>query len=280
MRFCSLFRKFSEYNNARYVVIPFPLEKTTSYIKGTSMGPNAIIKASKHLELYDEELDFIPAESGISTLKQIDCKVDIRTAIINAENILKSVVKDNKIPIMIGGEHTISISACKVFKNTTFIQFDAHADMRNEFGGKKLCHATVMTRIRDHMHAIQVGIRAMDYEEMEKIKKKKYQVFTSHDIKRDINGCINSLIKNAKKRIYISIDLDVLDPSIMPAVSTPEPSGLTWDQLLFLIKSIAKEKDVVGFDVVELCPIKYLEFPNFIAAKLIYKTISYIEYFR
>jgi len=284
MNFAYLQKKFSQYDSSKFVILPIPYEITTTYIKGTKKGPGAIIKASYDLELYDHETDSNIAEKGIHTLQSIKNinRLSPEKMIEKVSWVTREILDDKKIPVLLGGEHTISIGVVKAIldvfgkENLSIVHLDAHADMKNEFENNKYSHVCTLRRIRELTdHTIHVGVRSLDEEEMEYIKKNKIQIFWANE---KINAkTIKDIIKHTKKNIYITLDLDVLDPSIMPSVGTPEPGGLGWYEILSLLRSICEQKNVVGFDVVELCPIKGLAYPNFTTAKLVYKIMSYID---
>ncbi len=281
MNFANLTKELSDYKTSKFVILPVPYEKTTSYLKGTKNGPKAILEASQNLELYDEETDTIPAEKGIATLNPIKVGLPEKT-IESIKKTCLNVLNDSKFPVIVGGEHTISLgfflALKEKHKNISVLQLDAHADLRDTFDGSKLNHACVMRRIREHADAVQAGIRSMDYEEAEMIKYKKWKVFFARDMMK--KDCSKEIIKNLKhEKVFITIDADVFDPGIMPSVGTPEPGGLDWYQMLEIIKSVAKEKEIVGFDFVEFCPNRHNKAPDFTAAKFIYKIIGYISKF-
>jgi len=183
-----------------------------------------------------------------------------------------------KLLITLGGEHSLSIGVVKAFaegyKDLTVLQLDAHADLRDSYCNTRCNHATVMRRILDYAATVQVGIRSLSKEEMELIKARRLPVFFEMDIlKRE--GWIDEMVSHLSKNVYVTVDLDVLNPAIMPSVGTPEPGGLDWRELLNIIREVAKNRNIVGFDVMELCPIPGMLAPDFLAAKLVYKMIGY-----
>jgi agmatinase len=192
------------------------------------------------------------------------------------ESIVRYHIEDEKFVVLIGGEHSISIGSVKAhaqnYKDLTVLQLDAHSDLRDEYNGSKYSHACVMARIAELCPFIQVGIRSMDSSEKERMDKKR--VFLAKDILNDKNW-IKKVVSKLSKTTYITIDLDVFDPSIMPSTGTPEPGGLFWYEVLSLLKAVSENTNIVGFDVVELCPDNRNKAPNFLAAKLIYKLLSY-----
>mgnify|MGYP005636038321 FL=1 len=252
------------FEEAKVAILPVPYEKTTSYKKGTKKGPEKILKASNELELYDEELNSEPYSIGITTLDEID-NLD------GLENL-----KTDKFLIALGGEHTISLPLVKRHnqENLSILQIDAHADLKDSFDGNKMSHACVMKRIFEvNPNITQVGIRSLSKDENDFIQKNNIKTFFMKDLVYNRNY-VQDILSTLKKDVYLTIDLDGIDPSIIPDVGTPEPGGLRWHQLLQLLKELFKQKNVVGIDVVELSPSKETN-SDYIAAKLIYKMIGY-----
>ncbi len=263
-----------QYDSARVVVVPVPYEKTTSYGKGTKNGPEAICEASSQVELYDEELEFEPYNVGIATVGSIETLEKLE-----AETL--KIVKDGKIPVILGGEHAVSaapIRACKKkYKNLSVVHFDAHADLRDEFEGTKLNHACVMMRVFEAgVPFVQIGIRNHSMEEAEFIKKERlHRPFYAADVISSTKW-MDEAIACLTEDVYLTFDVDVFDPSIIPATGTPEPGGLNWYHITEFFKKLASAKKIVGADFVELAPIKNLPASEFTIAKLIYKLIGYI----
>jgi len=267
------------YKSSKIIIVPVPYESTTYYLSGTKEGPWAIINASRHVELYDQELEKDASQAGIFTLKELEpSKNSPKETILRIENVITKILNDEKIPVMLGGEHSITLGAVFSFKkkylrNLSVLQLDAHADLRSEFEGTKFHHGCVMRRMAEDLKIpiSQVGIRSLSKEEADYLKEsKKNNIF--FDKKFSNEEVINTL----KENVYLTLDLDVLDPSIMPAVGTPEPGGLGWYEVLDLIKAVSKNRKIVGADTVELSPIPGFIAPDFLAAKLAYKIISYI----
>ena len=269
-RFLDIGKPYTDYKAAKFAVIPVPYEKTTSYGKGTAGGPLAILKASEHIENYDIELDSEPFRVGISVGKPIRSLDKI------SDGVAK-VLADKKIPVLLGGEHSITpfaVSACKKrYKNLSVLQFDAHADLRSSYQGSKYSHACAMRRVLEICPAVQVGIRSMDRSEME-FARSSGQLDKIHFAQK--LELVEKIDTQLSKDVYITIDIDVLDPAIMPATGTPEPGGLDYYEVLDILKGVARQKNVVGFDLVELAPIKGLNHPDFTSARLIYKLMGYI----
>lgn len=266
-----------DYQKSKVVIFPIPYSSTTYWKSGTKDGPQAIIDVSRHIELYDIETEKDPSKEGIFTLEPLEPSKDSpKETILRIKKVIDEILKDGKFPLMLGGEHSITLGAVMSFKqklsNLSILQIDAHTDLRDEFEGTKYHHASVMRRVRDlNIPLTQVGIRSVPEEDIDYIKKKKIKtIFPAPKIP------IDKIMANLKKNVYLTFDLDALDPSIMPSVGTPEPGGLGWYDTLNLIKEVSKNRKIVGADVVELCPIPGLAAPDFLAAKLVYKIINYV----
>lgn len=283
--FLGIERKYSDYKNSLIAILPVPYEQTTSYGKGTSKGPDAILKASHFVEFFDEETQKeLCFEKGITTIEPLNFKNDnYKTALNKNYKIVYNLLSDNKFVVTIGGEHTISISPIKAYldfynDDISILHFDAHSDLRDSYEGTRYSHACFMARILEFTNNItQVGIRAQCKEEFELIKEKNINTFYSYKIKNGEygNNWINKIINTLEEKVYITFDVDFLDPSIMPSTGTPEPLGFLYDETLQIMKSLSEKRKVIGFDVVELAPKKGLEFPDFLTAKLIYKMLNY-----
>ena len=271
----------------KVVVVPFGLEKTVSYGSGTKNGPKEIIKASHQVELYDEELHCEPYKKiGIKTLKPFKIDSNIKKALKKISNTNEEILSKKLFPITLGGEHSIT-SGCiapfvKKYKKLCLLHFDAHADLRQSYNGKKFSHASAIRRCLDYKNVsvISFGIRNISQSEVLYLKKNssRIKIFWAKDkVKWDLNK-FKKMIKN--KTVYLTFDVDGLDSSIMPATGTPEPGGLFWDETLNIIKIAAKNSKIVGADINELSPIKGFNSYNFLVAKLAYKILSYKFFFR
>jgi len=271
----------------KVVVVPFGLEKTVSYGGGTSRGPKEIIKASHQVELFDEELNKEPYKYiGIKTLSPFPIKKNIVKALEQIEKINKTLIDKNKFPLVLGGEHSLTAGAIrpfiKKFGKICLLHFDAHADLRNSYNGNKFSHASAIRRCLDNSNVslISFGIRNISSSEISFFKKnkKKIKIYWAKDkLKWNLRE-FKKIIKN--KKVYLTFDVDGLDLSIMPATGTPEPGGLFWNETMNIIKIAAQYSHIVGADVNELSPIKGFSSYNFLAAKLVYKIISYSFEFR
>lgn len=253
-------------------VIPAPYEKTVSYGGGAAKGPAAILDASYQLEAFDGES--CPCTYGIHTLPA-------QYSFEFMERDIAGVLKQGKIPVMLGGEHTVTVAALKAMKGTGeeigIIQFDAHADLRAEYEGNALSHACALHHaVQMDFPLFQIGVRALSLPEVELRKTKNIQYLDGYEIGK--NGIPSNLLPdNFPEKVYVTIDVDGLDPSIMPATGTPEPGGLNWFQLFQCLEQIVSGKTVIGFDVVELAPIKDFHAPDFLCARMIYNLMGLIS---
>ena len=261
----------SDYSQSKFVVVPVPHEATTTYGKGTKNGPAAILRASEHLEEFDEELGFeTDKRSGIHTLKPI--------RISHLASRTSKIMDDRKIPIILGGEHSISAYAVKAaaakYKNLSILHFDAHADLRDTLRGSKNNHGCAMRRVYEICpNLVQVGLRSISKEEYD-FARNNGQLNKMHWAQKiELAEKIENQLKN---NVYISFDVDVFDPGIMPATGTPEPGGMFWYEVTDILSRVCTDKNIVGVDVVELSPIKGQPAPDFTVAKLIYKMMGYI----
>ena len=267
--------EYCEPENAEIVIIPVAYDGTSTWGKGADKGPAAMIEASANMELYDIETDSEVYKKGIFTEETTGGDISTSEMIDAVNGTTRYYLENDKFVVVIGGEHSVSIGSIKAhakhFQNLTVLQLDAHADLREEYNGSKYNHACVMARTKELCPIVQVGIRSMDSSEKEAMDKAR--VFFAKDMYK--TDWINKVIKKLSENVYITIDLDVFDPSIMPSTGTPEPGGLLWYDVLELLKTVSEEKNLVGFDVVELCPNSRNTAPDFMAAKLIYKLLSY-----
>ena len=269
------------------IIVPFGLEKTVSYGTGTKNGPKEIIKASHQVELFDEELKKEPYKNiGIKTLKPFPIKNNLKKAIEQLSEINKKIIEKGKLPLVLGGEHSITPGAIKPFAEKydelIILHFDAHADLREEYCGEKFSHASAIKRCLDfkNVKVVSIGIRNLSKIEMNFYEKNKDRIciFWSKDKEKWDFREIEKKILN--KNVYITFDVDSFDSSIMPATGTPEPGGLFWYETLNVIKTVCKLSNIVGVDINELSPIKNFESYNFLVAKLAYKILAYIYEFK
>ena len=279
--FLGLEEEFSNFDKSKFVVIPVPYDSTTSYVSGCRNAPFEIIKASRQVELFDIETKEEAYKKGVCTIDEIEpVRGNSEAMVRRVYEVVKDILDKKKIPILIGGEHTITLGSALAFpKEVYFISIDAHADLRDEYEGSKVGHACVMRRIFEHnKNIIEIGVRALSKEEFEFAEKNEIPIYYKHKLdERGINVVMNEIIKKIKKKqVYLSIDFDALDPSIAPGVGTPEPNGLKWDEVLFILNKISKNSKVIGFDLVEVLPIHGNHVTEFLAARLIYKLIGMI----
>ncbi len=266
-------------DTARVTIIPAPLEYSVSYMKGTEHGPQAILDASSQMELYDEELDSCPIEVGIYTHPILNYhNMDHATALDITGEAVRNVLKRGQLPFTLGGEHSLSApviaAVYEQYPDLTVVHIDAHGDLRNEYEGTPLSHASIERRVVDMgIPLLEIGIRSFSPEEAEFLKTKpNVSIVWAYQLAR---GLATIPWEHLSKHTYVTIDLDAFDPSEMPAVGTPEPGGLHWYQVLDLFREICNRTTIVGMDVVELCPMSGQTRADFLAAKLVYKMIGY-----
>jgi len=277
--FGGLEKKFSGYQNAKIAILPIPFEKTSSWLFGSKNGPKAIITASQNLELYDLETKTEVYRRGIFTAPPI--KAESSSAMVKtARQKVKKLLADKKFVVALGGEHSVSLGPVQAhaeyFDNLSVLQLDAHADRRDAYLGDSYNHASIMARVQEiTKNVVSVGVRSLDSSELKNINQNN--VFYSHQI-QDSKNWFGQAVKKLTKNVYLTIDLDVFDPAFVPQTGTPEPGGLNWYQVTGLLKAVAKNKNIVGFDVVELCPGQN-KASDFLAAKLIYTLLSYKYYY-
>jgi len=278
--FLGLENRSSTLDNCRIVILPVPYEATVTYRPGTKLGPSAIIQASQEVETFDLELKADPSEIGIFTCDFLE--VDTRGPehmIEKVRRACREFIEKDKIVALLGGEHSLSLGAVKAYRekygDLSVLQLDAHGDLRDRYQGSPFNHACVMRRVDEVCPIVPVGVRNLSREEFNFIRERKLRPIYAEQI--DDNGdWIEKCLDRLSENVYLTVDMDVFDPSIIPAVGTPEPGGLSWRQVLSLLKRVVAEKNLVGFDVVELSPIPGNQTSDFIAASLIYKIIGYI----
>jgi agmatinase len=274
--FGDLPEEYSALKNARAVLIPVPYDGTSTWIKGADKGPAAIIEASAHMELYDIETDSEVYKKGIFTAGPIDGQELPEDMVKTVAEQVRQYLQNGKFVVVVGGEHSVSLGpvSAHIEKNAdiTVLQLDAHSDLRDEYEGSRYNHACVMARIAELCPIMQVGIRSMDSSEKNALDTNR--VIFAGEISTN-KTWIEKVLSKLSQNVYVTIDLDVFDPSIMPSTGTPEPGGLLWYDVLGFLKSVFENRNVVGFDIVEMCPDERNKAPDFLAAKLIYKLLSY-----
>lgn len=268
--------EFSSVESADIVIIPVAYDGTSTWMKGADKGPSAIMEASANMELYDIETDCEVYRRGIFTEETAGGDMTAREMITAVEEAVQDYLAEGKFTVVVGGEHSVSIGSirahAKRYNKLTVLQLDAHADLRDEYNGSQYNHACVMARAKELCPIVQVGIRSMSASEKDSVDKSR--MFLAEYIHDNV-GWIRKAVSKLSDDVYVTIDLDAFDPSLVPSTGTPEPGGLSWYEVLKLLKAVSDEKNVVGFDVVELCPDSDNKAPDFLAAKLIYKLLSY-----
>ncbi|MDX1719939.1 agmatinase [Salegentibacter mishustinae] len=266
--------KYSRIDDAKVVLIPVPYDGTSTWQKGSDKGPEAFLEASENMELYDIETRSEVYKKGIYLAPPVTENSSPEKMVEAVYKTTKNYLKQEKFVTLFGGEHSISIGSIKAFNETfedlTVVQIDAHADLRPEYEGSSCNHACAVHEASKKTNLVQVGIRSMDVSEVEHMDEN--QVYFAHDLYEDWQ---DDAIGQMTPNVFITIDLDAFDPSILPSTGTPEPGGLFWYETLEFLKMMFKKKNVVGFDIVELCPNKNERSSDFLAAKLYYKMLSY-----
>jgi agmatinase len=261
------------------VLVPVPFDSTTSFKSGARHGPRAIINSSQQLEDFDVELGRDISDAGIYTAQEIEPNVDSPEAMIERVRLVTShFMAQGKLVGLLGGEHTVTIggvsAALEKHPDLTVLYLDAHADMRDEYMGSKWSHACVARRLSEKVPLVEVGVRSMSEEEVQFVDESGMPVFLWPPMV-EIEKLAADVIEKLGSSVYVSVDLDVLDPSIMSAVGTPEPGGMGWHEVTTLLSKVAEQRQIVGFDIVELSPNEGPEACAFTAAKLAYKMIGY-----
>jgi agmatinase len=267
------------FDRAGAVILPVPFERTTSYVPGTKNGPREIIAASGQVELYDEELGREICDVGIHTLPAMESPfASTDDALAEMRRVAAWLAGAGKFFVALGGEHALTAplvaGVADVHPGVTVLQIDAHADLRESYMGDQNSHASAMRRVLQYAPAVQVAIRNLSAPEAQAIPRLNTTVFYDWNM-RDDPAWMTRVVDALGEKVYITIDCDGIDPSVMPAVGTPEPGGLAWRELLELLRRVFTRKTVVAADVVELCPIPGFVAPNFLAARLVYKLIGY-----
>ena len=276
--FLDMDEELGRLDNARYVLLPVPYDGTSTFVKGADKGPQAILDASDSLELYDVQYGIEACNAGIYT---DHADYDFSTPDNMVQSVyqrVKHFLELQKFPVLLGGEHSVSVGAIQAmsecYEDLTVLQIDAHADLRDEYHDSIYNHACVMRRAQDHARVVQVGIRNVCTEEMHNLVPEN--VFYAHEIYNHdkwMEEAVNRLTRN----VYVTFDLDGLDPSILPATGTPLPGGLQWYPTLQFLDKVFRQRHVVGFDVVELCPQSDSKVSDVLAATLVYKMINMNE---
>jgi len=274
--YAGISEEFAKLETSKIVLIPVPYDGTSTWQKGSDKGPQAFLDASENMELYDIETDTEVYQQGIYLAEPVTVSSSPEAMVDEVHKVTKQYIKRNKFVTIFGGEHSISIGTIRAFNecfdNLTILHIDAHADLRKEYLGSKCNHACTVYEANQNANLIQVGIRSMDI--IEKTVMDEEKVYFAHEMAVD-DAWMDSAIDQMTENVFITFDLDALDPSIMPSTGTPEPGGLFWYETLDFLKQVFAEKNVVGFDIMELCPNQNDKSSDFLAAKLYYKMLSY-----
>jgi agmatinase len=281
--FLGLDEDTSDFGKCKVVIMPVPYESTISYGGGTRKGPSAIIEASRHIELYDQELDICPSNMGIHTFPALELMRDsVPGAMAELEAAYARVVEviDDRFLIMLGGEHTVSVpairtQAAKIGGDMSVLQLDAHIDLRTEFEGSAYSHACAMNRIVEVANLVSVGVRGASEEEVKMANTNDDITLIWSDEMRSNDTWMDRAVEALRGNVYLTVDVDYFDPSLVPSTGTPEPGGGDWYRTLEFLRRVFQERTVVACDVVELAPHPGVHAPDFLVAKLIYKIIGY-----
>jgi len=273
------------FEDCSVVVLPVPYEATVSYGTGTRLGPRAIIHASKFLELYDHESDTEPYEVGIHTLPELVLPDSgPADALKDLKGVMDCLTETGKFVVLLGGEHSVSGPAILAHADRipegelSVLQLDAHTDLREEYEGTPLSHACAMHMVHERVNLVPVGVRSMTLAERNLVRDRNIPVMFGHELGSD--GWIERVVNALGDTVYVTVDIDYFDPSIMPSTGAPEPGGGEWYATLALLEKVFSQKNVVGCDVVELAPTPGIAAPDVLAAKLVYKLVSFFAYNR
>lgn len=270
------------FEKARFIIIPVPYDSTASYRSGSRNGPHSILNASQNLEHFDIELEQEPYKKGVFTMNEVEpVRGNVSAMLEKIRQVTKGVFEIGKIPVLIGGEHTITLGAVKPLpRDVVVVDLDAHSDFRDSYLGDSICHASVMRRIWEQdKEVVEIGVRSMSMGEYHFVKENNVKVFYREAIKeKGLKGLLGDLRPLVEcKTVYLSIDVDVFDPSEAPGVSNPEPDGLSFGEVKEIVREVCYSSKVIGFDVVEVSPIPGNVITEFLAAKILYKTLGYIR---
>jgi len=268
-------------DRATFVILPIPYERTVCFAAGTARGPEAILDASWNLETYDDELACETAEAGVHTLPPIRFDGPPEALADRVEEIAADHIRRGRFAIGIGGEHSVSLGLVRAHAaacpGLSVLQLDAHADLRDEYGGSRFGHACVMRRVREHAPIVQVGIRSLTAEEAAIIRARDgVRTFFAHAM-RPFERTLPEIVEALAPRVYVSIDIDVIDAALHPATGTPEPGGLSWDEVVAILRETVRAREVVGLDLVEHLPLPGGHAWDSSAAKLIYRAMGFIR---
>ena len=273
--------RFCDPATAKIAILPVPYDRTSTWKKGADLGPQAIIEASHQVEWYDIPTGTEVYREGIATLDPVLCEAGPEELADAVDKQVGHLLASGVLPVVLGGDHSVAIGAIRAaarsFPGVSVLQIDAHADTREEYGGSRFNHACVMARAREWCSVVQVGLRAVDGSEMAGLES--YRVFWAHEIAsagRCNTEWMDDAVSPLDDPVWVTMDLDAFDPSILPATGTPEPGGLDWYEVTGLLERVANRRRVIGFDVVELLPTDQHWASDFLAAKLVYRFLSMI----
>ena len=277
--FAGLDPEFSSLESSRVAILPVPYDFSTSYQGGTRLGPQAILAASRNMEVWDDELG-ATYRAGITTLPELEpTAVGPGAQVKRVERAFDHMYDIGKLPVMLGGEHSITAgavrAAAKRYGKLSVLQIDAHADMREEYLDTPDSHACVMRRIREICPASSVGIRSMSEEEAAYLRETPTPIWSTRQF-RGLKGEFRPILDSLTEEVFITFDLDGLDPAYLPGTGTPEPGGLDWFEVSDLIGAVADTRRIVGFDVVELAPLAGNVASDFLAARITYRMIGHM----
>ena len=274
--YAGISEEYAKLEHSKIVLIPVPYDGTSTWQKGADKGPKAFLEASENMELYDIETNSEVYKQGVYLTEPIKVNATPEAMVDAVHQETKSYIKKNKFVTVFGGEHSISIGTIRAFNemfpSLTVLHIDAHADLRKSYDGSSCNHACAVYEASQDTNLIQVGIRSMDIKEKSVMNLDK--TYFAHDMAID-DSWMDSAIDQMTDNVFITFDLDAFDPSILPSTGTPEPGGLLWYETMDFLKQVFAEKNVVGFDIVELCPNEIDKSSDFLAAKLYYKMLSY-----
>jgi len=277
-RFLGLPPEYSNPERAEVAILPVPYDGTSTWKKGADRGPEALLEASQQVELYDIETRSEVWRRGIATLDPVVCAGPPEELVELVDKRVGGILDRSQLPVVLGGEHSVTIGAVQAaadrFDDLTVLQLDAHADTRESYEGSAFNHACVMARARERSSILQVGIRSLDATELAALNPDR--VFFAHTLSEENREWMDEVVEQLTERVYLTIDLDAFDPSLLPATGTPEPGGLSWSMVNELVRRVACKRQVVGFDVVELLPAAGQHASEFLAAKLVYRVLSMV----
>ena len=268
---------YASYEKAEFVLLPVPYDGTSTYVKGADKGPQAIIDASDSIELYDPEEEMEVYLNGIHTAKPVTENATPEAMVEAVKRRTLAILNDGKLSVVLGGEHSVTVGSVRAYAEKypqlSVLQLDAHADMRDAYQGSPYNHACVMKRVKEVCPVVQVGIRSVCIEE--KAELDAATTVYAHQLHTD-TAWMERAAAGLSPQVYLTVDLDAFDPSVLPSTGTPFPGGMAWRQVLDFIDYVLKEHDIVGFDVVELCPNPQAKASDVLAAVLVYKIIAKI----